>query len=191
MMFGHYANSMTKTSSYLVDWSRVGELAGSGTYRYTKDELLVRAGIVTATAVTASIFGWCNNPEKTGFSSTVMTMGGAALGFVASHAVVIYPLVKKRWVQREECNALIESIKSQSDSPKIAALIDHILTCSRSDEKHSRASQTWGYRYRLLDRLYGLIQANGDKLALLALSNDQIVKQLDEPTVNKNDSQSP
>lgn len=170
-MFGYFSKQLTKASSHYIDWSRIGELAASNSHQYSRDELLTRAGMITATGVLGYLAAAFNDEEKTGCTNMTMSLIGAGLGFVASHAVVIYPLVKKRLEMSESCKVLSREILSkfkdsdqytEENEEKLSGLIQEILSQSCADEAHSRASQTWGYRRRLMNNLNELL--NGSQL---------------------------
>ena|SRR3990167_6849624 len=159
-MFGHMHKPLTEYSNHYVDWSRVGELLGSGAHRYSHDELLVRGGIIAFTAASAMLGAYLNDETKTGYGGLAIVVASGLLGFFVSHAVAIYPLVSKRMAMRQECDNIEASIHrkidemsaslSSDDRQLIQAVIDRIKTFSLTTDQRGNASQTWGTRKRLL-----------------------------------------
>ncbi len=156
-MFGHYAKTMTESSGHYLDWSRTGELLLSAAHRYSCDELLVRGFIVASIAISAYLGAAQNNEEKTHCSSLTMSFAAGLTGFVVSHAIVLIPLVKKRYEMSMECQRIADEIKKTTSqllyAKEVAALVDHISRLSLSDEQHGNASMTWGTRRRCLLQL--------------------------------------
>jgi hypothetical protein len=158
-MFRLFSKSLTERTHHYIDWSRIGNLVASGNHRYGAQELLVRASIIACIATSAYVAAHFNNEEKTGCSTLVAAIAGGAFGFVASHTVVIYPLVKKRCDMSKECKQLVAEIEEkihslpsseQNFKVMIDAVLEKIQVMSLSDDVHAKASQTWGKRKTLL-----------------------------------------
>lgn len=162
-MFGFFAKALTEKSNHYIDWSRIGELIQSGNHRYSKDELLARGSIIICTAVSTYLGSSLNNSEKTKCSNVQMAIAFGLLGFILSHAIVIYPLYRKRVELSHECKLLASEIHnkleqnvvhmSEACKTKIKEKIHEILTLSLSTDNHGNASQTWGRRKRLLSEI--------------------------------------
>ena len=185
------ANELTKKSSYLLDWSRVGELVASGGHKYTQRELAQRAfilGVITYGGYVGSRYGQANGFFKKGFYS----LAGCFVGFVVSHAVVIVPLVIKRQQIKAACDELqtqsLEIIKrveiSYQNHSKIVDLvvkmkntIQSMMTLNLSDEEHARASQTLGSRLRLMEGVVARLTADETALSQ-AVDKDTVLKEL-------------
>jgi hypothetical protein len=155
-MFRLFSKNLTEYTHHYIDWSRIGNLVASGNHRYSAHELLVRGSVIACVATSAYVAAHFNNAEKTGCSTLVAAIAGGALGFVASHAVVIYPLVKKRCEMSKECKQLVAEIEgkmhslSSLEQETIDAVVAKIQVMSLSDDVHAKASQTWGKRKTLL-----------------------------------------
>jgi hypothetical protein len=163
-MFGKYQKRLTEVSNHYIDWSRIGELAASGTHRYSRDEIIVRAKIFAYTAAAGLLGAYLNNDEKTGCSKLIMGLIGGLFGFIGSHAfLAIIPLIQKRQAMRHECEELEAAIKTKMDNMNpplgymtkqtIDAVIESIKTLSLSNEHRGNASLTWGRRKNLLNNL--------------------------------------
>ena len=167
-MFGHVYKWLTEASNHYVDWSRVGELLASSTHRYSRDELKVRGGIAACAVASGLVGAYLNDEEKTHYADLTLAMASGLLGFVVSHVVVIYPLIKKRIDMRNTCVALVEKIGRQVEDldvdvrelcrASVNEVIQSIDTLSLSNDKRANASLTWGARKTLFRRL-------SDKLA--------------------------
>ncbi len=174
-MFGLFEKKLTENSNHFLDWSRIGELFGSGTHRYSLKELTARAFVIGCTATFSYLSASLNDEKKTGCSYLTMLIAGGVVGFVFSHLIVISPLILKRYNMSQECSQMVDEIRSlfnnavlkNSENRKqlINDVIEHILKISLSDEKHARASETWGNRIKLLSRV---------KLSLVATDEDII-----------------
>ena len=150
---------MTDYSNYYLDWSRVGELLQSGRHRYTREQLITRAAIMLPT-IAASYYGWTTGDSP--MTSGLYSMAWGFSSFVITHTIAIAPLIYKRWQMSEECHKqqevildLLPQILDLLQEPvagelceKIADKINQVMTSSKSTDKHSKASQTWGSRKR-------------------------------------------
>jgi len=159
------ANSLTNKCYHYIDWSRVGSLLRSS-HRYSNRELLQRAVVITSIGAGGYV-GRMLSEDDSIVKSTVGCMAGCFVGFVLSHLVVIAPLVYKRYQMQRECSMIESRILSQlvnfnqlnlSDCNEnminpVIDLISHIKNHSCSNEHGSKASQTWGYRKRMLNCL--------------------------------------
>ncbi|MDR3477273.1 MAG: hypothetical protein P4M14_04505 [Gammaproteobacteria bacterium] len=179
-MFGFFSKKMTEHSHHYLDWSRVGELLRVGNHRYSQDEIIMRGGIIACTALSAFLAGYFNNPEKTNCSTSTLSIIGGVFGFTLSHAIVIYPLIKKRREMSTDCHNTVNAIHKM-DMPhqeKIQAVITHILNLSLSNDKHSNASQTWGRRKYLLNKLHEQLKDQQTPLDFNYDSIEEIVAKL-------------
>ena len=191
-MLGIFANKLTEYSNNIIDWSRVAELVSSGSHRYSRAELLVRLGIVSTTAASAFV-GWSINNSKgsaAAMSNTSSIVAFGLLGFIVSHTVAIWPLIQKRWKLSKECLHLASDAVGKINSMevndlrfriKLRVLVGDILKFSLSDDKHSKASQTWGRRKRLLNSLVlYLDQGHLDEAYYLSNSTQLLISDLCE-----------
>lgn len=161
--------SLTEYSSHLLDWSRVASLLSSGTHRYSRKELIQRGFVVGSMLVGSGLaYSQCEEDDSLGIKG-LYSMSGCFVGFVLSHVVVIWPLVKKRLEMRHDCLEAKEKILSYvsllTDCPEqtelkdqIEAFIDNAMQLSLSTEKNAKASQSWGYRRRILLNLLELFE---------------------------------
>lgn len=165
--FSSVANTLTDYSNYYIDWSRVSELITSASHRYSFKELAERGAIISATALGAYAgYRWAD--EGFGLGSCLYSMAGSFIGFVVSHTVVIAPLLWKRYQMSQECqkseqqilDACLELRFMDYSNPEIDKLITAITSkvketkeLNLSDDKHARASQTWGTRKMLLAKM--------------------------------------
>lgn len=161
-MFRSISKNLTEYCNHYVDWSRIGELLHSGKHRYSKSELLVRGAIIASTAISAFLGAYLNDEEKTGYSDGSATLAAGIAGFVLSHTVVIVPILKKRYDMSSDCKKFANEITLKMENhPKLSSasrqainsLVTHISKISLSDEKHGKASQTWGKRKKILSLL--------------------------------------
>lgn len=157
--YGLFAKKATEWTNHYLDISRIGELLRTN-HHYSRDEIKDRAIIIASIAVSGFLGAYFNNKEKTNCSSLTMGLAGAGFGFVASHLVVILPLIQKRRAMKKQCDEIISRIMEETNvldiqtTKKIAELCKYITQeFSLSDDKHGRASQTWGKRISLLLRL--------------------------------------
>jgi hypothetical protein len=160
-------NTLTEYSNHYIDWSRVSELLRSSTHKYSKEQLIARGFIAGCTAVSGFLGAYYNDEETTHYSSLKMAMAAAFLGFTVSHAMVISPLIYKRYVMSQECNALKNTIEELSKHDIFKSCKDNInshlvaiLELSLSEGKHSRASETWGKRKNLLNKMIEELKSN-------------------------------
>jgi hypothetical protein len=166
MLRGYLANNLTLFSNHYLDWSRVGELLVTGSQRYTSQKLLSRGSIFIFLGMSSCLGAYLNNSEKSGYSDMSVVLATAFLGFSFSHTIAITPLIYKRYQVNQECNQLIDEIKKllvEKDelfTDSILQSISDIQTLSLSDDIHSRASQTWGSRKRLLIELKDEVMSN-------------------------------
>ncbi|WP_133128685.1 hypothetical protein [Legionella nagasakiensis] len=182
------ANALTARFHHLVDWSRVGELLASGRHRYTTRQLIER-GVIIAAMGAGVCAGYNMADSGFGLGSTLYSMAGCFIGFVASHAVVILPLIHKRYQMSQACSAAQKRILSllqeinhlDGDREKVSELVRTIsrvvaetMTLNLSDEQHARASQTWGARRALMEKIsdklsvdFNLLRSTTDQDALL------------------------
>lgn len=158
-MWGRFTKKATELSGHYIDWSRIGELFASN-HRYSKGELLLRRAMIAITVLSGYLGYKLNNQEKTGYSDLNMGMLSALVGFVVPHTIVIAPLIIKRCKMSRECkkvildiNAKVAEFRHPVLSAQIAVNVEFILQHSLSDDKHARASQTWGHRLRLLQNV--------------------------------------
>ena len=173
-MYGFFTNKLTALSNNYIDWSRAAELIASGNHRYTHEQILIRSAIVATTAVSGFLGAYYNDSKKTQCSDLTIAIATSTLGFLLSHAYVAVPLINKRRKISQECDELIDEIKEKAKGittishDALNQLLDKIVTLSLADEKAARASQTWGYRKRLLTNLNkGLAIQHSDLLAIL------------------------
>ncbi|WP_035892869.1 hypothetical protein, partial [Legionella oakridgensis] len=172
------ANALTARFHHLVDWSRVGELLASGRHRYTTRQLIERGVIIAATGAGAYM-GYNLADSGFGLGSALYSMAGSFVGFVLSHTVVIIPLIYKRYQMSQACSAAQENILAllqdinhlEGDREKVSALIrtvsrvvEETMTLNLSDEQHARASQTWGTRRALMEKISDKLSADFGRL---------------------------
>lgn len=184
-LFARAANSLTDLSGYYVDWSRVGELISQTKHHYTWQQLIERGAIVASTAYGAYKGYECAEDSSFGLNASLYSMAGCFVGFVVSHLVVIAPLIYKRHQRKIECDKTNKKIISlfsklreiDCDNEAITTLITTLgevvkvaLNINLSDEKHARASQTWGRRSALMEKIK--IKLNDD-FGLLVSSHDR------------------
>ena len=181
-MFGFFSKKLTEYSKHYLDWSRIGELLKSGKHRYNKDELLIRGAIVATSAAAGFLAVSFNDVEKTKCSDLTVGLAAILLSFTLSHAIVIYPLVKKRYKMQQDCANLIDEIRSktsnrvppitENENKVLQSLIEKISNLSLSDEQQARASQTWGMRKRLLGMINETVNENNFLQPILSLINE-------------------
>lgn len=94
-------------------------------------------------------------------------------GFVVSHLIVILPLIQKRRAMEKQCDEIISRITTETNvfdiktAKKIIDLCNYIKNdFSLSDDKHGRASQTWGKRVALLSQLEKKLRHPGQEMML-------------------------
>lgn len=161
---------LTEVSRHYVDWSRIGELFQSGTHHYTVDQLVTRGVIIGFTAASSFLGYYLNDEEQTHCSNLTVSIAVGFLGFTLSHAVVIYPLIKKRWEMSAECSKLkseIENYAAEINFPfreNLDKAIKEIMKLSLTDDKAGRASQTWGKRLRLLNTLLETLKSDSERM---------------------------
>ena len=157
-------NRMTAACNYYLDWSNVAVLFKSGTHRYSREQLLVRGGMISFATLTGFLGYYFNDSKKTNCSSLTLAIATSFAGFLLSHTVALYPLVTKRRGMADDCQATINAIRTslKTLSPEKAQHFENeisiIMTSTQSDEKHSNATQTWGSRKRLLLALKDLVE---------------------------------
>lgn len=186
-MFGRLTKELTEYSNHYIDWSRVGELVGSGRHRYSRDELLVRAGIILSTVISGFLGVYFNDEENTHCSSLTMGIISSLAGFTISHAIVLYPLVSKRWAMSRECDDLVDQVEEklnddeydENSKNRVCAIISTIRQHSLSTDEHGNASLTWGWRKRLLNNLLEYITQNGSDAARWSLDDGAVIETLD------------
>ena len=161
--------TLTEQSRHYVDWSRVGSLIASGTHRYTWHELAER-GLVVASMAYGAYQGYHRADEARGLNVTsgLYSMAGCFVGFVVSHLLVLGPLLYKRHQMHQHCQASEERIVILLNAMReidrghdgisaliaqIASVVDETMALSLSDDKHARASQTWGLRMALMEKI--------------------------------------
>lgn len=167
--FGKYSKKMTESSEHYLDWSRVGSLLQSKNYRYSNNDLLVRAGVI-AGVMSGGIIGYRQSNSHSYVNHSLWAMAGCFVGFVVSHSIVIAPLIHKRYVMSHDCKLLQEKIVHElSEHEKtfeadnkeefncifenIKLLMNGIMGQSLSNELHGNASLTWGRRRKQLINL--------------------------------------
>jgi hypothetical protein len=149
-------NKFTEYSNHYIDWSRIGELWASKSHQYSTRQLLDRGIIVAFTAVCGYLGNYYNEEEYSGCSNTAVTLATSLLGFTVSHAVIIIPLIQKRYAMQQECTQYrlaIEQIIAEPDCTyrkEVGALMEIIMNTSLGDAKHAKASETWGHRKNTL-----------------------------------------
>lgn len=181
-MFRLFSHKLTAASNYFIDWSRIGELIGSGKHHYSPEELAVRGVIVLTTATSAFLGYHLNNEEATYSSNTTIAIAAALTSFTVSHLIAISPLIYKRYKMSQACDKLVTEIRMKtSELPDISHIslhktIKHILNLSLTNEKHANASLTWGKRKHLLHQLNAKLE-NKDEvfLFLLEMGNVDII----------------
>jgi len=161
------ANTLTKLSDYYIDWSRVGELFASNKHRYTWDQLIQR-GMILASSAYGAYAGYNRADNGFGLSSSLYSMAGCFIGFAVSHLLIIAPLIYKRHQMNQACMAsqheILASIQTLSKLDpgnreitnlivNIINLVDSTNNISLSDENHANASQTWGRRKNLMEKI--------------------------------------
>lgn len=153
-MFGRHGKTLTEASRHYLDWSRTAELLLSATHRYSADEIIARGFILICTVVPAYL---ASKRSEQRSASIALSLAAGFTGFSISHMLVLIPLIKKRRAMKLECDALIENIKKQPNfikaDAKLTEVVQAIMSHSLSDDKHGRASQTWGERRGLLTNL--------------------------------------
>lgn len=162
-MFGHVYKRLTEVSYHYIDWSRFGELLASANHRYSRRELAERGSIAGFTILTGFLGAYFNEPERSKRADLTIGLVSAFLGFVVSHAIVISPLIKKRYDMNQACHHHTDTIRARLEthqpplSPETRATIEQLIrlisTLSLSNNKHGNASQTWGARKDLFERL--------------------------------------
>lgn len=182
-MFGRFSQGLTQFFGHYVDWSRVGELVGSGRHRYSRDELLVRAGIILSTAISGFLGAYFNDEEHTHCGSLTMGIVSSLAGFAISHAIVLYPLVSKRWAMSQECDDLVNQVEEklndngydEDTKKRVGEVISRIRQHSLSTDDHGNASQTWGWRKRMLGHLLDYMTHHRPDAALWTDSDDNAI----------------
>lgn len=199
-MFGFFEKKLTESSNHFLDWSRIGELFGSGSHRYTLKELRDRAFVIVSTATVAYLSASLNDEKKAGCSYLTLLIAGGVVGFVFSHLIVIAPLILKRYNMSQECSQLVEEIHYQfdntvlknSDNTKklVNNVIEHILKISLSDENHARASETWGYRIKLLSRVKLSLESKKEEILKFWNEDESVDSILEKlaPTNNRSNT---
>ncbi|WP_131782566.1 hypothetical protein [Legionella gresilensis] len=161
------AQTLTESSNYLIDWSRVGELLRQGTHRYSWHELIQR-GVILVSIGAGGYAGYNYSNQSSSFMSGLYSMSGCFVGFVVSHLIVIAPLIYKRYQLSQECadkqKIILDSLQElKIHSPNqdinnslidlISAHIQTIMTMSFSTGSRANASLTWGRRRTMLTNL--------------------------------------
>lgn len=188
-MLGFFSKKLTEYSNHYLDWSRVGELIHSGVHRYSTDEIKARAKIIAATAISGFLGAYFNDSEKTHCSDLSAVLVAGILGFTLSHYFALKPLIAKRRKMSQECDLLIRDIlQSTKDSASkilLETVVDHIMKLSLSDDKHGRASQTWGKRLQLLTKLkLKLTEDQQLNVGFWQNDADSIIQKLDSNSLN-------
>lgn len=162
------SNNLTRLSGHLIDWSRVGELIASGKHRYSTSEIIQRSAIGAATGLAGYVGYWLSETEESGLTRGLYTMSGVFIGFVVSHALVIAPLVYKRYQIGQDCQHVKDTILQQLQGLKgewpndetitqliitVSKAINIVMATNLADEQHARASQTLGRRRTLLTKI--------------------------------------
>jgi hypothetical protein len=176
MFSSYYANKLTEYSSHFLDWSRVGELLAATQHRYTPQQILARGSMFTVVAISAALGKYFNQADQTGYSDLAVAAASAFVSFATIHTIALVPIVQKRCRMSRECQTLAIEINDLLDGNnfsddyknKIKGEIFKISELSLSDEQHSRASQTWGQRKRLMSELRDKVTSDipGKKLTL-------------------------
>src|SRR5258708_3519083 len=113
-MFRLFQQKLTDYSDHYLDGSRIGSRIGSlptsGNHQYSARDIATRGVIIACTAIPVFLGAHLNDEKKTGCSDTTIAIASGLLGFVISHAVVIYPLIQKRWEMSRECIKLTDEI---------------------------------------------------------------------------------
>ena len=164
-MFGSFSKKLTEISGHYIDWSRVGNNVQTRIYHFSRDEWIVRGGIVAFIAASGFLKAYFNDENS---SDTQDFLVGALAGFVISHTMVTSKLVAKRCKMSRECSELVKEIKIKAEGlgdsiTVIEQVLDRIQNLSLSDNQHARASQTWGNRKHLLLKVSELLDS-GDKV---------------------------
>lgn len=209
-MTNSIAKKITEASGHYIDWTRVGELLASGNHHYTWEQLMTRAGIIMATLAGGYVFHHQQPLHTFGFSASANMATGALTGFFVSHLLVIAPLVHKRIILSRECQSLqkiiLQELEKMGDSnlskeqskqliDVISAHIDYVMHYSLSTETRGNASQTWGYRKRLMVVMKEQVQENKKVLkgtvaefegivAFWSFSSEEVIKKLSEQHKN-------
>ena|SRR3990167_7664761 len=193
------SNQLTSWSEHYIDWSRVGELLNSGHHHYSIKELAER-GLIIASMGYGTYYGYHYSEDlDASFKPYLYSMAGCFIGFVISHTAVIAPLILKRTQMSAQCFELqtqmfhhLQSLKVIDNDKinllieKISTLIASTITLNLSDDKHARASQTWGRRLSLMRHIAEKLKKDVETFSQ-SESNDAILNQLmtywsDEPT---------
>ncbi len=181
-MFGRYGKTLTEASRHYLDWSRTAELLLSSTHRYSANEIITRGFILICTVIPAYL---ASKRSEQRSSSIALTLAAGLSGFTLSHMLVLIPLIQKRREMKLECDALIEEIKKQPNftkvSVKLTEVIAGIVNLSLSDDKHGRASQTWGERRALLANLLAELAPQNFDPAFWERKVNDIMQSLKQP----------
>lgn len=166
-----FADFLNVQTANLIDWNRPGSLF-FGNHRYSAKELAERGAIIASAAI-AGYLSW-NLTESPGYAAL-----GACVGFLVSHAVTMYPLIKKRIQAKSACESMklelerqfppeedTEHTLAQNISAVVKTIMEH--TASKSP------SEIWGKRARLLSTLVEWI-CDQHKLDELLQSPDIII----------------
>lgn len=168
-MFNSIKVSATRLFNHYVDWTRIAELIRSGAHRYTLLQLIPRVFILAATGYSSYVCSKPQQAQQLGSSRINGALIGAGIGFFISHAVVIAPLIYKRWKMSQQClihkKSILGKLKhleysftlSRDTADKyielIKKLIDKIMNEDQSTARRGNASKTWGVRKRKLAQL--------------------------------------
>ena len=150
-------------SNNFIDWTRSADLINTS-HRYTSQELLIRGGMILCTFVSGALGVYLSDREHSTCSETAMVAAGSTLaGLIASHTLVLIPLISKRCKVSNECKKLVEEIRDildktdATDEVKQSTEfeINKILSSVQSKNDRANASKTWGARKRELQDLKG------------------------------------
>lgn len=166
MPFTSFAKWLNKKSTYLIDWTRVGELLRSGNHKYSFQEIIPRIFIIICTIMPIILH---KAFTKTSIFQSFIT-------FVISHGIVILPLILKRNYIKNQCYATIKIIKQKhcdcdcdceatipmsdfnslnnsNDPNKLCKVCTSIKIIMTDVAKNEKSSATWGMRYRNLQAI--------------------------------------
>src|SRR5580698_3965207 len=102
--FGIYGGlkKLTNLGDNVIDWTRTGELLLSEKHTYSKEEIMIRGSIVLTTAAFA-ILGCYLNKNKPNKAKVSASLAYGFCAFVLTHGVAIIPIIRKRYMLREDC----------------------------------------------------------------------------------------
>lgn len=143
-MFGHVYTKISETANQLIDWKRVQEIADVVGHRYTRQELLMKAGFITLLAA-SDFFDFLLKAEKKESYSNLYTAIVLLHYEIAPFVLTLYPETKKRMEKEVAFERMVmeRELAYQTKIKELEALIGKTYT------KAERASE------RIIDDLHG------------------------------------